>query len=106
VLVSFCALANCADGWFPGAGLIADADGNLFGTTGEGGTNVMILGGTVFEITDSGFAVPQKFAGTPGKPNCFGKTVSALARQYGGFNGAAAALNYPSLQAGRLGTLQ
>ena len=39
------------------------------------------------------------FAGTPGKPNCFGKSVSTLARQYGGLNAAAAALGYPSERA-------
>jgi hypothetical protein len=39
------------------------------------------------------------FAGTPGKPNCFGQSVSALARQYGGLNNAAAALGYPSVRA-------
>jgi hypothetical protein len=38
-LVSFCALANCSDGGFPHGTLIADAMGNLFGTTGLGGTN-------------------------------------------------------------------
>ena len=32
-LYSFCALASCADGSRPDGGLIADADGNLFGTT-------------------------------------------------------------------------
>jgi YVTN family beta-propeller protein len=37
-----------------------------------------------------------KFAGTPGKANCYGKSVSALARQYGGLNNAAAALGYSS----------
>ena len=40
-----------------------------------------------------------KFAGTPGKSNCFGQSVSALARQYGGLNAAAAALGYPSVRA-------
>jgi uncharacterized repeat protein (TIGR03803 family) len=55
ILVSFCSLANCADGRFPGGGLIADASGNLFGTTQEGGANGR---GTVFEITKtaSGYA--------------------------------------------------
>jgi uncharacterized repeat protein (TIGR03803 family) len=54
-LVSFCALANCTDGQRPEAGLIADADGNLFGTTVFGGANG---GGTVFEIakTAGGYA--------------------------------------------------
>jgi uncharacterized repeat protein (TIGR03803 family) len=96
VLVSFCSLASCADGQFSTSGLIADANGNLFGTTSDGGANGL---GTVFEVTGSGFVVPHKFAGTPGKPNCFGKSVSALARQYGGLNAAAAALGRPSVRA-------
>jgi uncharacterized repeat protein (TIGR03803 family) len=54
-LVSFCALPNCADGSFPVAGLIADANGNLFGTTAGGGAHDS---GTVFEIakTKHGYA--------------------------------------------------
>jgi hypothetical protein len=44
------------------------------------------------------FAQPV-FAGTPGKANCHGQSVSALARQYGGLNGAAAALGFPSVSA-------
>jgi hypothetical protein len=54
-LVSFCSLANCADGAQPFAGVIADANGNLFGTTEGGGA---YGGGTVFEIvkTASGYA--------------------------------------------------
>jgi hypothetical protein len=39
------------------------------------------------------------FAGAPGKSNCHGKSISALAQQYGGLNNAAAALGYPSLSA-------
>jgi uncharacterized repeat protein (TIGR03803 family) len=58
-LVSFCTLTNCADGLGPGGGLIADADGNLFGTTGGGGAHG---GGTVFEIakTARGYASTPK----------------------------------------------
>jgi hypothetical protein len=44
------------------------------------------------------FAQPA-FAVTPGKANCFGQSVSALARQYGGLNGAAAALGYSGVNA-------
>jgi hypothetical protein len=60
-LVSFCALANCADGAGPKAGLIADANGNLFGTTLYGGADTGpngLGGGTVFEIakTAGGYA--------------------------------------------------
>jgi YVTN family beta-propeller protein len=42
---------------------------------------------------------PPQFAGTPGKANCHGKSVSALARQYGGLNAAAAALGYSDVSA-------
>jgi hypothetical protein len=44
------------------------------------------------------FAQPV-FAGTPGKANCHGKSVSALAKQYGGLNNAAAALGFDSVGA-------
>src|SRR6266404_3878370 len=55
VLVSFCSQTSCAGGAEPVAGLIADANGNLFGTTEFGGANG---GGTVFEIakTAGGYA--------------------------------------------------
>jgi hypothetical protein len=39
------------------------------------------------------------FAGTPGRPNCHGESVSALAREFGGLAAAAAALGFPSVQA-------
>ena len=93
-LVSFCLLAKCADGKIPNGGLIADAKGNLFGTAVAGGAGES---GTLFEITNSGFVVGHKFDGTPGSPRCFGHSVSALAQRYGGFIGAAAALDYPSV---------
>jgi uncharacterized repeat protein (TIGR03803 family) len=99
ILYSFCSLPNCADGVTPLAGLMADAKGNLFSTTALGGTGNnggTDFSGTVFEVTDTGFVI---FAGTPGKPNCFGQSVSALARQYGGLNAAADALGFPSVHA-------
>jgi YVTN family beta-propeller protein len=40
-----------------------------------------------------------RFAGTPGKANCYGQSVSALARQYHGLNDAAAALGFSSVRA-------
>jgi hypothetical protein len=43
--------------------------------------------------------VSPVFAGTPGKANCHGQSVSALARQYGGLNAAAEALGFPSVRA-------
>jgi hypothetical protein len=44
----------------------------------------------------SGQTVPR--AGVPGKPNCHGKTISALAHQFGGVDAAAAALGFGSVQ--------
>jgi uncharacterized repeat protein (TIGR03803 family) len=41
--------ANCTDGATPFAGLIMDGSRNLYGTTANGGAN--LLGGTVFELT-------------------------------------------------------
>jgi YVTN family beta-propeller protein len=40
-----------------------------------------------------------RFAGTPGKANCYGQSVSALARQYHGLNDAAAALGFSDVKA-------
>jgi predicted outer membrane repeat protein len=39
------------------------------------------------------------FAGQPGKANCYGQSVSALATKYDGLSAAAAALGYPSVKA-------
>jgi uncharacterized repeat protein (TIGR03803 family) len=51
-LYTFCSQPNCADGDFPYSGLIQASDGNLYGTTYQGGANGNY--GTVFEITTSG----------------------------------------------------
>ena len=45
------------------------------------------------------YAEPVVFAGTPGKANCHGKSVSALAQQLGGLSAAAAALGFDSVSA-------
>ena len=47
----------------------------------------------------NGVFIQPRFAGTPGKANCFGQSVSALARTFGGFSRAAAALGFPSVGA-------
>jgi uncharacterized repeat protein (TIGR03803 family) len=50
VLHSFCAQPNCADGENPSAGLMQASDGNLYGTTQNGGLG----SGTVFQVTPQG----------------------------------------------------
>lgn len=50
-LYSFCAQTNCPDGLELFGGLVQGSDGNLFGTTGEGGANGY---GTVFKLTTAG----------------------------------------------------
>jgi uncharacterized repeat protein (TIGR03803 family) len=56
VLYHFCSQSNCTDGRWPYAGLVADADGNLYGTTGAGGLDPCRLYGcgTVFKVTPKG----------------------------------------------------
>src|SRR5215467_89775 len=50
-LYNFCSQPSCTDGVFPGAGLVLGTDGNLYGTTVEGGTSNF---GTFFKITTAG----------------------------------------------------
>jgi uncharacterized repeat protein (TIGR03803 family) len=57
ILASF----NGPNGYYLGAGLIADAAGDLFGTTEFGGANGANNDGTVFEIAKTG----SGYAGTP-----------------------------------------
>ncbi len=45
---SFCSQSDCADGGAPDSGLIADSEGNLYGTTSQGGGHGH---GTVFRLT-------------------------------------------------------
>jgi uncharacterized repeat protein (TIGR03803 family) len=55
-LYNFCAHAQCADGYLPSASLIEGPDGNLYGTTTQGGTNQSgaSAAGTAFKITSKG----------------------------------------------------
>jgi hypothetical protein len=80
-----------ASGANPFGNLIADANGNLFGTAITGGANGV---GTVFEVTGSGFAVTP-FVGTPETRIAIAKA----ANEYGDLNAAALALGYPSAKA-------
>jgi len=91
VLYSFCRQTNCIDGSRPGAGLIKDKVGNLYGTTESGGADGQ---GTVFKLAPDGTeAVLYSFANgrdgtnpyaglvTDKKGNLYGTT------EYGGDNG-------------------
>jgi YVTN family beta-propeller protein len=45
-----------------------------------------------------GVFIQPRFAGTPGKANCHGKSISALAQTFGGLNAAAIALGFPTVE--------
>jgi uncharacterized repeat protein (TIGR03803 family) len=71
-LYNFCSLPNCADGFFPFAGLIQASDDNFYGTASAGGANGM---GTVFQITASGtLTTLHSFDGSDGS-SPFGAVV-------------------------------
>jgi uncharacterized repeat protein (TIGR03803 family) len=47
-LYNFCSQSGCPDGQYPSGGLVQDTDGNLYGTTPDGGANSY---GTVFSLS-------------------------------------------------------
>ncbi len=82
-MYNFCAQTNCADGWIPSAGLIFDAAGNLYGTTGLGGTDGV---GTVFELTRAGGGWTEQVLynfGTDGAYPGGGLTFDSAGNLYG-----------------------
>ena len=67
LLYSFsCSQTGCPDGGIPSAGLVQGSDGNLYGTTGTGGTSTNCCG-TVFKIAPDGtLTTLHSFDGTDG----------------------------------------
>ena len=56
-LYNFCVSTNCADGGYPGSGLVQGRDGNFYGTTAEGGIAFSQCAngcGTIFKVTPAG----------------------------------------------------
>lgn len=99
VIYTFCSLSNCTDGAFPSGGLAMDAAGNLYGTTGNGGTGVSCsLGcGVVFELSQAGNSwnetVIHNFSGSDGQSPAYlimSDRVIAGKRQFLLFGTAAA----------------
>ena len=86
-----------------GTGAVGNAaQGVSVSLSGDG--NTAIVGGSSDNSGIGGIGaawvfVQPVFAGTPGKSNCHGKSVSALARQFGGLNSTAAALGYVDVSA-------
>jgi len=91
-LYTFCSQANCTDGSLPEFGPILGKDGNLYGTTQNGGANNL---GVVYKLTLGGkFTVLHSFCQCPegwyanglvedGNGGFFGTTLEAGAHQFG-----------------------
>jgi len=67
VLYSFCSVSKCPDGAQPVAGLVQDAQGNLYGTTDFGGATYY---GTVFKVDTTGHETVLFSFCPAGYPNC------------------------------------
>jgi uncharacterized repeat protein (TIGR03803 family) len=93
-LYNFCSQSGCPDGQYPAAGLVQDTDGNLYGTTADGGANG---DGTVYSLS-IGLAPFVETLPTSGK---VGAAVKILGTNLTGatsvsFNGKAAAFTVVS----------
>ncbi len=67
VLYSFCPVSKCPDGAQPTAGLVQDAQGNLYGTTDLGGATYY---GAVFKVDTTGHETVLYSFCPAGYPNC------------------------------------
>jgi len=87
-LYSFCSQRpNCTDGARPLAGLIQATDGNLYGTTRDGGANT---GGTVFRMTLNGtLTTLYSFCSLPNCTDGFEPLAPLMQATNGNFYGTA-----------------
>jgi YVTN family beta-propeller protein len=74
----------------PGSVSVIDASTNTVKTTIPVGTQPTAFGQFIQPAS--------RFAGTPGKANCYGQSVTALDQRYGALGAAATALGYSSVQ--------
>jgi hypothetical protein len=83
----------------PGSIIGGAEQGTSVSISGDGST--VLLGGPLDDTAGAAWIFSEQpvFAGSPGRENCPAQSVSALARQNGGLNRAAAALGYPSVKA-------
>lgn len=80
-LYSFCAQADCADGAYSYGALALGYDGNLYGTTQNGGANGL---GVVFRITPGGaYTVLHSFGGADGSGPDAGVVLASDGNFYG-----------------------
>jgi YVTN family beta-propeller protein len=93
------------------SGVAVTPDGSRVYVTNFGSNNVSVIDTATNAVVGSPITVgsrprafglfiqPTKaqFAGTPGQKNCAGKSVSAVARRYGGLSAAVRALGYVSV---------
>jgi hypothetical protein len=84
-----------------GTGVVGGGANQGFSVSLSADASTAIVGGpTDNSIVGAAWVFAQPvFAGTPGKANCLGQSVSALAQQYGGLNSAAAVLGFASVDA-------
>src|SRR5262249_54830060 len=92
-------------------GVAATSDGNKIYVANSGNDNVSVIATATNAVTATirvgsapyafGAFIQRAptFVGTPGKSNCYAQSVAALARQFGGLSGAAAALGFSSVPA-------
>jgi YVTN family beta-propeller protein len=92
-------------------GVVVTPDGSRVYVANFGSNNVSVIDTATNAVVGSPITVGSgprafglfigsakaQFAGTPGQGNCAGKSVSAVARHYGGLSVAARALGYASV---------